>query len=178
MQDENYRPPEADVVRPAEPGRVELASRWRRLFGAILDGIILYMMILPFMFTTGYLERAMENNIDATEPLLWSTIGFLIYCVVNGYTLHKRGQTLGKMMVATQIVSFQHHTLLPLWKILLLRWLPISIISSIPAIGAVVGLINVLFIFAKGNRCGHDHIAGTIVIDYIAPENLAQRAAA
>jgi uncharacterized RDD family membrane protein YckC len=177
MQDENYRPPEADVVRPAAPGQVELASRWRRLFGAILDGVILYMMILPFMFSTGYLERAMDNNMNATEPYLWSTIGFLIYCVVNSYTLHKRGQTLGKMMVATQIVSFQQHALLPLWKILLLRWLPISIISGIPVIGAVAGLINVLFIFTEGNRCVHDHLAGTIVIDYIAPENLPQRAA-
>ena len=41
-----------------------------------------------------------------------------------------------------------------------------------PAIGAIVGLINVLFIFTEGKRCGHDYIAGTIVIDDMAPENL------
>lgn len=174
MQDNIYRPPEADVVRPAEPDQVELASRWRRLFGAILDAIILYMMILPFMFGTGYLERAMENSMTMAEPYYWSAAGFLIYCIVNGYTLHKRGQTLGKMMVATQIVSAKGHQLLPLWKILLLRWLPIGVLSSIPVIGPVLGLLNVLLIFANDKRCGHDHIAGTIVIDYIVPENLGR----
>ena len=174
MQDDIYRPPESDVVRPVDPGHVELASRWRRLFGAILDAIILYLMILPFMFGTGYLERAMENNMTMAEPYYWSLAGFVIYCIVNGYTLHIRGQTLGKMMVATQIVSASGHQLLPLWKILLLRWLPVGILSSIPVIGAVLGLLNVLMIFANDKRCGHDHIAGTIVIDYIAPENLTR----
>ncbi|MBT8080571.1 MAG: RDD family protein [Gammaproteobacteria bacterium] len=174
MQDEIYRPPEADLVRPVEPGQVELASRWRRLFGAILDAIILYFVILPFMFSTGYLERAMENQMTTTEPLYWALAGLVAYFLVNGYTLHTRGQTLGKMMVATQIVSATGHQLVPLWKILLLRWLPISILSSVPFIGPLLGLINVLMIFANDKRCGHDHIAGTIVIDYIAPENLTR----
>lgn len=177
MQDENYGPPESDVVRPAELGRSELASRWRRLFGAILDIVILYLVIVPVMFSSGYLERFAENSYDASEPFLWDFTLLLIYAVANGFTLHKRGQTLGKMMVATQIVSVNDQQLLPLWKILVTRLLPVLLIKNVPVIGFYLYVINALFIFANGSRCGHDHIAGTIVIDYLAPENLPQRAA-
>ena len=175
MHDDLYRPPESDVVRRLDPDQVELASRWRRLFGFLLDSVIASVLTVPFMFTSGYFVRAMENSVDAAEPFMWGGVGAVIYVIVNGYTLHKRGQTLGKMMVATQIVSATDRRLLPLWKVFLLRWLFVGMLTSIPYAGLPIAIINIALIFANDRRCGHDHIAGTIVIDYVAPENLPRR---
>ena len=172
MQDDVYRPPEANVVRPSEPGEFVLASRWRRLFGSMLDGIIILFVTAPLMFSSGYWERAVEQSLQATEPVYWSFAVFVIYALFNGYTLHTRGQTLGKMALGTQIVTHNEHQLLALWKVLFVRWLPISVLSSIPVAGGFVGLINALLIFKADKRCGHDHIAGTIVINYVKPEDL------
>ncbi len=177
MQDDVYKPPEASVARQTEPGEVELASRWRRLFGSLLDGLIVTLLVVPFMFGTGYWERVMEATAQVTEPYLWAVAAFLLYCALNAYTLHVRGQSLGKMLVGTQIVDHASHALLPLWKIILLRWLPISVLSNIPAVGVIVSIGNGLMIFRNDKRCGHDHIAGTIVINYVDPANLPRSVA-
>jgi hypothetical protein len=38
-------------------------------------------------------------------------------------------------------------------------------LAQIPMIGAVVALANILFIFGKEQRCLHDRLAGTKVIN-------------
>ena len=39
-----------------------------------------------------------------------------------------------------------------------------TIVAQLPVIGAILGLVNILFIFGPEKRCLHDYIAGTRVI--------------
>jgi len=47
---------------------------------------------------------------------------------------------------------------------LLLRYLPTSIVASIPIVGGLIVLVDILFIFGSEQRCIHDLIAGTKVV--------------
>lgn len=169
MNAENrYQPPKADVADVA--GDVEeLASRWARLGGAILDGLILAAIMFPLMFATGYWERTMAAAMSGGNPnfgdqLQMAGLGLVLQLLLNGYLLTKYGQTIGKRIAGTRIVSVADNTVLPLWRVFVMRILPISVGSQVPAVGPVLGLVNVLFIFRSDKRCVHDLIAGTKVI--------------
>ena len=164
MTDENpYAPPDANVEVDADDV-VELAGLGARLGGAIIDFIVSMVVILPVVFMVGFWD-AMTTGGDSTMILVWSfLIGFGGYILVHGYFLATRGQTIGKIAMQTRIVSIEDNKILPFGKVVGLRYLPVSVISQIPLIGAVFGLINVLFIFREDRRCIHDLIAGTKVI--------------
>jgi len=88
----------------------------------------------------------------------------LEYLVLNGYLLHKRGQTIGKWALGIKIVSLHNEKILPLWKVFFVRYVPQVLVAMIPLAGSILILINDLFIFRKNKRCVHDYIAGTKVI--------------
>ena len=48
--------------------------------------------------------------------------------------------------------------------VILRSWV-VQVLSAIPMVGGLVGLIDALMIFGDEQRCLHDHIAGTVVID-------------
>jgi uncharacterized RDD family membrane protein YckC len=52
----------------------------------------------------------------------------------------------------------------PGWKLLLLRSLPITILSQVPIVGPWLGIFDVVFIFRKNKRCLHDYVAATVVV--------------
>jgi uncharacterized RDD family membrane protein YckC len=52
----------------------------------------------------------------------------------------------------------------------LLRSIVNGLIGSIPFIGALYALVDILFIFAEDRRCIHDHLAGTVVIKAKIPD--------
>lgn len=169
MNAENrYQPPKAevaDVVADTE----ELASRWARLGGAILDGLIMFGLIFPLMFATGYWERAMSGAISGGGPAFMDQLemvglGLLAQLLVNGYLLNKYGQTVGKYIAGTRIVSVDDNRILPLWRVFVIRILSVGVISQVPGAGPIFGLVNVLFIFRGDKRCIHDLMAGTKVV--------------
>jgi hypothetical protein len=49
-------------------------------------------------------------------------------------------------------------------RIIWLRNFVIWLLSLVPLLGAVVALLDVLFIFGESRQCLHDKIADTIVI--------------
>jgi len=79
----------------------------------------------------------------------------------NLWTLHRARATLGKMALDLRIVRADG-TEVELWRIVLLRWLPITAAS---AFLAPLALIDVLFIFGAARRCVHDYLADTVVVD-------------
>jgi len=88
--------------------------------------------------------------------------------ILQGYLLFNYGQTIGKHYMGTRIENLDG-TKADLKKILLLRILPMSLCSIIPAVGQfITGIVNPLFIFGKEKRCLHDYIAKTKVsyVDY------------
>ena len=74
------------------------------------------------------------------------------------------GQTLGKRMMSVRIVRLSDQSNGGFFTNVLLRGVPVWLISSIPLIGPFCFLGDALLIFREDQRCLHDIIAGTLVI--------------
>ena len=165
MDEKNiYAPPQSTLETQSSNDQVELASRWYRLWGALIDGLIAMVIWLPVLYLTDYWERALEGQLTLIETTISGILGFLLFILLHSYLLAKNGQTIGKMVVGTKIVSVTSNEILPLGKVLLLRYLPISVVTQLPMVGQFFVLVDSLAIFSKEKRCVHDLIAGTKVI--------------
>ena len=177
MIDNPYAPPGARVDDVAVDVGEELASRMARLGGSLVDSLIAFLTIAPVMFFTGYFQAAFSGGVSAGLQLSMVAASLVLFMAVNGYLLATSGQTVGKRVAGTRIVSVTDGQILPLGKLIALRSLPISLISLIPVIGSFIPLVDVLMIFRADRRCGHDLIAGTKVVRANAPGSLNLRTA-
>jgi len=148
-----------------EVTELKLASRWKRLAGAMLDGIIILVPLVIILMPLGILEAASNGNeMTIAQQITGSAIGFIVFLLLNGYLLYKKGQTIGKVIVKTKIVDLNGNV--PEFnKLIALRYLVFGVTGLIPFVGNVVALANALFIFGKERRCLHDYLAGTRVVD-------------
>jgi uncharacterized RDD family membrane protein YckC len=164
-----YAPPRAEEAAPGfAPGPVETASRWRRLGGALVDGLAVVLAHWPANALANHwgVKVALGPlvlNLANTSPQgpVW-TITVMAIWVGQSYFIATRGQTIGKMVVETRIVatdgapaSFVKAVLLRTWLFLLLAQLPVV------GYGSIMG---VLLIFGPSRRCIHDYVAGTRVV--------------
>jgi uncharacterized RDD family membrane protein YckC len=164
MSEENpYAAPDADVDVDTNVAG-ELAGRWRRFGGAILDGVLMIAFLFPAMYGVGYWEKAMAQEETAMDIALVGGIGIAVFLVLNGYLLATSGQTIAKRLLKMRIVSVTDNKILPIGKVLLLRYLPFWVIGQVPIVGQIMGLVNPAFIFGAERRCLHDHLAGTKVV--------------
>ena len=144
----------------------ELASRWKRLGGALLDSLIAIAVTLPVMMVAGVFEQITQGQQRTIgQRVFFLFFGLAVFLVINGYLLAKRGQTVGKKLVGTRIVTNTVGQILSLGKVFGLRYLPLSVIAQIPIVGSLFCLADILFIFRKDKRCIHDLIAGTKVVN-------------
>ncbi len=164
-QDNPYASPveKGSAVERGSAPSTELASRLLRLGAALIDGCIGIAISLPVMIFTGYVERAMRQQVGAVEIVLYSLGGLGAYLLLHGYLLATQGQSIGKMVLGIRIVDYNTGQILPLAKLLGLRLLPVVIVSMIPCVGAL-SIVDVLFIFGSEKRCVHDLIANTKVV--------------
>jgi uncharacterized RDD family membrane protein YckC len=164
MSDENpYRSPSADLV-PEQQVPDALATRWQRLGGAIIDDIVALLFWGPFMYFTGYWKLAEEGSLTTTDSLLIAVLGLVVFLLFHGYLLAYRGQTIGKYLLRTRIVSHADNRILPFGRLVSLRYVPITVANQIPFIGQFLALVDALWIFRADKRCVHDLIAGTKVV--------------
>ena len=159
-----------------------LASRWTRLCGFVIDMAIVVLMIVPldvFLFPDSgggddetfreVMHDLFINSVSVDgilTDLIWMALS---YVILNGYLLETHGQSIGKRLMGTRIVSAHDHTLLPLWKIYLMRHVLFDAIGILPILGNLAMLADSLFIFSQEKRCLHDHVAGTKVIKANVP---------
>lgn len=184
--------------RPVDPGDLKylgdpfvdkrpryLAPLWKRLAGYILDGLI--FMVPGVIMLLPAIERISEEvpgeaalmDLMPFMPEFW--IVRLLYfglLLVQAVLLVERGQTLGKMLLRTRIVTLddKHPAW---WRLLLLRPLLPVIATFRPdlswpdetwsivvryALSALL-LTDALAIFGSERRTIHDRLAGTRVID-------------
>lgn len=149
----------------------QLATRGNRFLGALIDGLI----ILPISFGAG-LVLGIVMVAAGIEPtgigfniiaaVAGGVLGAGIFLAVHGYLLATRGQTVGKMIMKTQIVS-DSGELVPLGALILKRYVPLWIVASIPYVGGLICLGDALAIFRENRKCLHDEIAGTKVIQLV-----------
>ena len=92
-------------------------------------------------------------------------IGWLALLIVQAIFLIKRGQSLGKMIVGIKIVKVSDESVPGFVKVFVLRMFVPSLLTGIPYLGWLLGLIDTLFIFRDDRRCVHDLIAETKVVN-------------
>ena len=160
-----YAAPQARVEDAPLPAG-ELASRWLRLGGAIIDTIFLVIVIVPLMFLFG-LGAAFTGQAPAGggfgTQLLGVLIGFGAFVAIQGYFLYSSGQTIAKKLLKMRIVD-ENGAKPEFGRMLGLRYAVFQFAQLIPLVGFLVGLVNVLFIFRDDRRCLHDLLAGTRVV--------------
>lgn len=143
--------------------REGLAGRGARLGAYLIDWIIIGAVAFGIAWYAGLFERIMRQDTTAT---LWvALISLAVYAAINLRLLAQHGQTVGKRLVGVRIVDATAREIVPVWKSFGLRVVVIQGIASIPLVGGLFALVDVLFIFGERRRCLHDHLAGTIVVD-------------
>jgi len=166
MSENPYLAPESEITMPPTDGEAELATLGQRLAGALIDGLIMMAVNFPIMVLTGYWSKATTGEVGFGNTLIFTLLGMVVYFLLNGKLLASKGQTIGKKLMKTQIVSSETNTIIPLKKIFTHRVLPVTVVNSIPFIGGFFALADAFFVFRKDRRCIHDLIAGTRVIQY------------
>lgn len=143
----------------------ELASRVSRLAAVIVDAIIMMVINLPVMAVAGVFGQiARGEQMSFAQSLLWGLFGIVVFLIVNGYFLARDGQTVGKKVLGVRIVRNEDGQLQSAGKVIGLRYVLLQVIYSVPCVGSLFALVDVLFIFREDKRCIHDMIAGTKVV--------------
>jgi uncharacterized RDD family membrane protein YckC len=145
-----------DVPRP-EPKA--LAGRGARLMARLLDALVLVV----FIMTARILAEAFPKY-PATQTAL-EILGYLVPAVCQWTLLAVRGQTLGKIAMGIRVVRADDDSNPGLGHAVVLRELIPGLISSIPLLGVIFAVIDVLCIFGDQRRCLHDCLADTKVIE-------------
>lgn len=161
-----YQAPEAPLADRPPGAALELADRLQRFLAALLDGLIALLYTVPLMWWLGifdYLYRRPPQAAPAVLTYGVAAIAFAIFFVVHGYLLMKYGQTIGKRTVGIRIVDLEGNVP-AFWRMVALRYFAIRLLASIPLVGPMIGLVDVLFIFRDDRRCVHDLLCGTRVI--------------
>lgn len=163
MDNDIYTAPQAELVDPSNENNA-LASRWKRLWASMLDGLIMLAVILPTMYFTGGFDGMSKGVQPSFEySLMITTLGIVAFIIININLLVNYGQTVGKKVLGIKIVDLDGN--LPgMKKHLLKRYAMYFLPDQVPVVGQIFSMINILFIFGKQKRCIHDFVAGTKVV--------------
>lgn len=142
------------------------ASRVSRLFGAVVDGFFF------LAFAAAAMLALYVMPIEVTPRAFFATyLGIMgLWALINVFLLVESGQTIGKSLVGLRIerangdkAGFLH--------LVVLRYGVMMVMGTF--LGWALGtgashlfwLLDALFIFGATQRCGHDLIADTRVVE-------------
>ncbi len=158
-----YRAPTAELADAPLDGELELAGRGHRFGAAMIDGAIESAIIFPIGFATGMIDFTGSRDEPLGTSIVIALLSFVLFAFLHSYFLKKKGQTIGKKIVGIRIVTQDGNTP-TLGRLLGARYGIVYLFNSLPVIGSVFALIDVLFIFRRDRRCIHDLVAGTRVV--------------
>jgi len=151
------------IIKEVSNQSETLATRWQRLWASIIDSLTMMVITLPIMYFTGAFDRlAAGEQPGLIYNLMIALAGIGFFLLINYKSLLNNGQTIGKKLLGIKIVDL--NATIPTSKNLLTRYAAYFGFGQVPIAGPIINLINILFIFGKEKRCGHDYIAGTKVI--------------
>lgn len=141
------------------------ADRVKRLVATVLDGLI-FGVTAGMAFGMGFLSGAgFHWGVGLLSGFGLMSIVWLGMLVCQCYLLAIRGQTIGKIVMGLRIVRFEDGGNPGFVKAVLLRTFLWALITAVPVVGTLVGVVGILFIFRDDQRCLHDHLAGTRVVN-------------
>jgi uncharacterized RDD family membrane protein YckC len=170
-----YAPPKANVADVSPGDELVLASRLARLGAHLLDGIIVSALIYTPLIFSGALGGAMGQFMRTNNPAdFWrvfltgaGTVSLLLvlgWAVITFRLVAANGQTIAKKLIGIKVVRTDGSRA-TVARIFWLRNVVNLLISTIPFVGWIYAIVDVLFIFSENKQCLHDKIAGTIVVN-------------
>lgn len=163
-----YAAPKSEITPPGIGQGLRLASRGSRLGASIIDTLILVIVLsVPIcigVILMGQAEKAGVESVpgSALAFFIAAAVGTLALLVWNAVWLTRYGQTIAKRLLKIRIVSFPDGQNAGFAKAFMLRALVNFIIAQFVPL---YGLVDACFIFRKDQRCLHDLIADTTVVE-------------
>lgn len=146
------------------------ASRGARFVANLLDSFVVGLpgMVL-FFIGVAALAAAEKGGRKPDDLLAVGMVGGMFFGFAIGLAIQivmqvRFGQSVGKRLFKIKVVRTDGSPV-ELWRIILLRNLALHVAAQLCGF---VGLIDALMIFGAEERCLHDLIAETIVIDVSA----------
>jgi uncharacterized RDD family membrane protein YckC len=159
-----YAAPQASVADVQHSEGLMLADRGMRLAGAFIDGIILWIVLTPALFMSGYFTMIMSGQQPGFGYMLGLGLGsFIAFLLAQGYFLNRSGQTIAKKLLGMRIVDLNGNKP-EFLRLAGLRYGLPQLISLLPVVNLIFIFVDALFIFREDRRCVHDLFAGTRVV--------------
>ena len=89
----------------------------------------------------------------------------LIFVRLNASLIAQKGQTMGKKLLAIQVVDNEGSLSLSFWGFVTRRYSILRLLPVIPYVGIAASVVETLLIFRKDRRCLHDLVVGTKVVN-------------
>jgi uncharacterized RDD family membrane protein YckC len=165
MTTENpYSAPATDpTVATSFDGQLQLATLGQRFVGAIIDGLISAAIIIPISFALGIYSTRAGHQLSLMETIGMGLVGFAIFLAIHWVFLNATGQTIGKKVAKTRIVTMDGRKP-SMGNLAGKRYAFMNLVGIVPFIGGLLSIVNILFIFRKDRRCLHDLVGGTQVV--------------
>ncbi len=90
--------------------------------------------------------------------------GSIAIWILNAFLITLSGQSVGKKVAKTRIVDRENGTQSGFLQGVLLRNFVFGMITLVPCIGSVVGLVDLIMLFPEPNETLHDKLARTVVV--------------
>jgi uncharacterized RDD family membrane protein YckC len=146
----------------------EIAGVGRRISGALLDGVfIMFFVAIGIGIMIAMIAGAGEEGPD--EAMLakanWIIIGSaLLPTIINAALISMSGQTVGKKIVGTRIVSQTTGAHAGFLQGFLIRNVGFGFLTGLPIIGIFIALADVVYLFLEDHETLHDKFAKTMVV--------------
>ena len=160
ISDESTQIPVEDIIPNNYTQEFILASRMKRLFARLLDVVFGVIAALIPGFVLTFLSG---GSFDPEPFLLGAVVGIISFVIYQWYLLATTEQTIGKKYLKIKIVKNDGEKAGFFVNVVLREWV-MTLIGIFPAIGGIIQLVDILFIFRDDRKCIHDLIAGTVVI--------------
>ena len=156
------QPQQAIPARPAVDIPTEvLAGRGARLAAVIIDYLCMVAASMPGFAGFLYVRTSGINAPASDIAILAFLVGLGILGVMQGMYIVRDGQTIGKKMMKIRIVDCIDGQIPPWPRVLGMRTILNMALRQVP----FYFFVDALFIFGEEQRCIHDHLAGTKVVE-------------
>lgn len=177
-----YEAPQSGGEGAVETGMpLVLAGRGQRLAAKLMFWFVSWLLVLPSskLSTGSWWFRPTFGDFDiwVREFAVYYGIYLLLMLGLGGinlYLLHRSGQTIFKRLLKIRIVRSDGSEA-SLNRLVWVRWLPFYLCMILPCLNIVFFLCDALCIYRDDQRCLHDLLADTAVVDATAhpPPHLA-----
>ncbi len=156
------RAPAARADHSERTGSDALASRGSRLAASLIDGLAAMVILLPALAAIFFVGDSSTLSTPAVLLAALSGIAFLGFAIYQLSTLVREGQTLGKRAMNIRIVNYSDGQVPSAGKLLGMRIFVNAFLGNIIPLYA---FLDILLIFGGEQRCIHDYLAGTKVVE-------------